>query len=228
MCFYDADDRFMWYMIEIKVEEPDPEQELSLETYCRKALSVEITVANPVNETTNFDVHITGEGLLGEHLFQVGPNDTGKYELLYSPLLPGEGNGSIAFVSEMTGEFWYKLNLRAVPPDPIELELFECELGKTASTYVTVENPSAEEVILNYSTTNHLNFSIVPERVAIPAYDMIELMVQYSPSSLKTIETGEITLSDEKVGDWVYILRGKGLPPTQMEPQILASPMGEN
>jgi hypothetical protein len=64
--FYDSEDRFMWYMVEIKVEEPEPEQELYLETYCRKALSVEITVVNPIAEATVFDVLIEGEGLLGE------------------------------------------------------------------------------------------------------------------------------------------------------------------
>lgn len=66
VCFYSDEERFVWYMIEIKVEEPEAEQELNLESYCRKALSVEITVVNPVAEPTVFDVNITGDGLLGE------------------------------------------------------------------------------------------------------------------------------------------------------------------
>jgi hypothetical protein len=96
---------------------------------------------------------------------------------LYSPLLPGESFGSLSFVSEKTGEFWYKLNLTALKPDPMELEQFECELGKTANQYVTIENPSPDEVILRYATTNNLNFSIVPEKVIIPPYEMMEIMI---------------------------------------------------
>jgi hypothetical protein len=215
--FYDPEERFVWYMVEIKVEEPEPEQILSLETFCRKALAVEITVVNPISETTVFEVIINGDGLLGESVFHVGGKEVGKYELLYSPLLPGEGLGSLSFVSDKTGEFWYKLQLKALEPDPVELEMFECELGKTAIQYVTIENPAPDEVILKYQTTNHLNFSIVPQRVIIPAYDMVEIMVQYSPSSIRSMEIGEITLSDPKVGDWTYLLRGRGLPPTQME-----------
>lgn len=91
---------------------------------------------NPILEGTTFDVHIEGQGLLGDTLFYVPPEESGVYELLYSPLLPGESSGSINFVSEKTGEFWYKLKLVALPPDPVELDEFTCEIGKSISSSI--------------------------------------------------------------------------------------------
>lgn len=95
-------------------------------------MELKITVFNPSAENTTFDVLVNGNGLLGDSLFFVAAQESGIYELLFSPLLPGEEYGSISFVSERTGEFWYKLKLIALPPEPIDLELFEAELGKSA------------------------------------------------------------------------------------------------
>ncbi|CAG9335550.1 unnamed protein product [Blepharisma stoltei] len=225
--FYDNQGKFYWYTLEVRAQEPEPEDEKILMTQCRKAVELKLTVYNPYPENTTFEVNIQGHGLMGDNMFYVAAKELGTYELLYSPLLPGESYGTISFVSEKTGEFWYKLKLIALPPEPFELEIFECELGKSETQHIALENPTNEEVILDYSCSNPLNFELVPERIILPPYETIEATVKYSPSTLKHVETGEIKLSSKALGDWIFKLRGKGRPPTLMEPLEIAATIGE-
>jgi len=54
------------------------------------------------------------------------------YNLIFSPLMAGEFSGNIGFLNEKVGEFWYDLNLIAEENPTENLEMLECELGKTA------------------------------------------------------------------------------------------------
>lgn len=199
--FYENTGRFYWYTLEVKAQEPEPEDEKILMTQCRKAVELKLTVYNPYNENTTFEVNIQGHGLMGDNVFYVAAKELGVYELLYSPLLPGETYGTISFVSEKTGEFWYKLKLIALAPEPFEIEIFECELGKAETKTIALENPTNEEVILDYTCTNPLNFELVPEKIILPPYETIDASIRYSPSTLKHVETGEIKLTSRALGD---------------------------
>jgi len=108
---------------------PEPEETKQLICQCRKAVELKITVYNPADHSTEFNVYVNGPGLLGESKFSIQAKSTRSYELLFSPLLSGRYKGSIRFISEYTGEFWYKLLLVATPPDDISLEEFESEIG---------------------------------------------------------------------------------------------------
>lgn len=57
----------------------------------------------------------------------------------------GTFSGSVKFFNEDVGEFWYSLDLTAVEPLPINL-LFECELGKSQTQCITIDNPANETV----------------------------------------------------------------------------------
>lgn len=226
--FYEPNGKFVWYTIEIRAEEPAPEDEKILITQCRKAIELKITVFNPYSESTTFEVGIQGKGLMGDNVFFVAAKEVGVYELLYSPLIPGETDGAVFFISEKTGEFWYKLKLNALPPEPIELPLFECELGRTQSQQIFLDNPTAEEGIIDYTSSNPLNFEIVPEKIIIPPYETVDAIVKYCPSSLKHIENGTIVLNSPILGSWEYKLKGKGIPPTKMEPLEVSATIGES
>ena len=73
ICFTDVNDKYYWYMIELHSLEPEAEKTLTLEAQCRSVIAVEITVMNPIDATTTFDVVLNGQGLLGETRFTVGP-----------------------------------------------------------------------------------------------------------------------------------------------------------
>lgn len=226
--FYEPNGRFYWYTIELLAQEPEPEDEKILMTQCRKGIELKITVFNPYTESTNFDVAIQGKGLIGDNVFFVPAKEVGTYELLYSPLIPGESDGAVFFVSERTGEFWYKLKLNALPPEAIELPLFECELGRTESQQILLDNPTGEDAVLTYNSSNPLNFEIIPEKIILPPYETVDALIKYCPSSLKHIETGVITLNSPILGNWEYRLKGKGLPPTKMEPLEVSATIGES
>ena len=226
--FYEPGGKYCWYTIEILAEEPEPEDEKILMTQCRKTIELKITVFNPYPENTTFEVSIQGKGLAGDNVFFVPAREQGVYELVFSPLIPGETEGAVFFVSEKTGEFWYKLKLNALPPEPIELGVFECELGRSETQQILLENPTGDEAILDYTSSNPLNFELVPEKIVLPPYETVEALIKYCPSSLKHTEFGVITLNSHILGNWEYKLKGKGLPPTKMEPLEVSATIGES
>jgi|Transcript_13298 hypothetical protein len=69
--FHDPDGHFVWFTVEVNTEEPEPEEEKTLMCQCRKAVELKITVYNPSEEDTTFEVAVEGEGLLGDHTFFV-------------------------------------------------------------------------------------------------------------------------------------------------------------
>lgn len=226
--FYDPQNRFYWFTLEVQAATPEPEAARELRVQCRKAVEFKITVYNPLPEETRFDVNVVGSGLFGEPHFSLGARETGTYQLIYTPLLVGESEGSVAFLSEKTGEFWYHLHLICDPAEPIEKEIFECELGKSIAKAVTLENPSNREVILDYFCSNTLNYELIPDKIILPAYGSVDALIKYSPTSLKLLETADIVLSSKEIGDWIFKLTGKGLPPTEMEPLVVTASISES
>ena len=110
----------------------------------------------------------------------------------------------------------------------IQFDLIECELGKTGSQHITLENPTGQELAIEYRCSNPTNFEIYPEKVSIPPYESAKITIQYSPSSLDIIENGNIVFENEDVGKWEYYCEGRGLLPTLMEPQPVSTYVGNS
>ena len=66
--FIAPDGSFIWYTIEIFADAPSCEDTLELRAFVRKAVAVEIGLANPLNEPVEFEVRLTGNGLLEEEV----------------------------------------------------------------------------------------------------------------------------------------------------------------
>lgn len=123
--FYDTEERFIWYTVEVRTESPKPEKTLELKSFIRKAVGVDISLENPLDDPITFEVFYNGEGLLGESSFQVDPKKIGIYELIFSPLKTGHFTGTIGFLNEKVGEFWYDLVLSCEDNPVINLDLIE-------------------------------------------------------------------------------------------------------
>lgn len=123
----------MWWTVEVRTDSPRPEANIDLKAFIRKATTAEISLNNPLNEPITFEVFYSGEGLIGDPAFSLEPKNVGTYSLIFSPLMSGEFQGTIGFLNEKVGEFWYDLTLVAEENPSINLELLECELGKIAS-----------------------------------------------------------------------------------------------
>lgn len=141
-----ADGRYQWYTIEMSVASPPPEDKLSMEATVRQAVSLEISLSNPLQVPVTFEVTLEGDGLIGTPWFELGPGAAGTYDILYSPITPGTQTGSITFVSEKAGEFWYEVNLVALPAPPVSLPHMTAAVGYKCSHTITLENPINEEV----------------------------------------------------------------------------------
>lgn len=67
--FFDQENRFMWYTVEVRTDSPRPEDNITLKSFIRKANSAEISLSNPLNEPITFEVFYSGDGLIGEGSF---------------------------------------------------------------------------------------------------------------------------------------------------------------
>jgi len=121
-------------------------------------------------------------------------------------------------LNEKVGEFWYDLTLSAEENPVVNLDLLECELGKTQAHTVSLENPTGQELYLEFRNSNPTNFEIVPDKILLPAFESLQVMIQYSPTNLDMVESGNIVFENALVGKWEYNVQGKGLLPTVMEP----------
>jgi hypothetical protein len=206
---------FTWYTCELQTLPPKPQQTLQLTCVVRQAVAVDIQLVNPLDDVVVFEVALNGDGLLGEAEFVLAPKETATYELVFSPLLPSKKKGTAVFLNDRVGEFWYDLDLIAELAPPEELPAMECELGRTAQTQVTIDNPTGQEVVLKHRSTNKINFKVVQQRVALAPLESTNIMLEYSPSSLGVLEEATIVLEHSVVGQWAYKVKGTGLPPSE-------------
>ena len=218
----------MWWTVEVRTDSPKPEATIDLKAVIRKATTAEISLNNPLNEPITFEVFYSGDGLLGDATLSLEPKSIGTYSLIYSPLKPGQTEGTIGFLNERVGEFWYDLKL-AADENPVQnLDTLACELGKLATHTVNLENPTGQEMNIDVKNSNATNFEVVPDKIVLQAYETQKVLIQYSPSNLDVVESGTIIFDNPHIGKWEYNVAGKGLLPTIMEPQPISTAVGNN
>ena len=219
---------YIWYTVEVIVSSPEPEGSLDISTFVRKAAAVEITLANPLDQRVEFEVLLDGEGLLGDLSFVLDAHESGVYELLYSPLVPGLQHGSVSFQNQLVGEVWYRLVLDALPAPAVQLDEMACAVGSRASISITLENPTGEEVDLMSQVSNRRNFSVQPSHVVLGAYGKADVQIEYTPSSLREVERARVTFAHPRLGEWVFEASGRGTPPSTMDPVVITAAIGQN
>jgi hypothetical protein len=108
-----------------------------------------------------FEVVLEGEGLIGSPVFALGPGASGSYDILFSPITPGKQLGSVTFVDEKVGEFWYELELVAHPSAPVSLPHLSAPVGYKVTHSLSLENPIGEEVRVDSSCARALLSTVV-------------------------------------------------------------------
>ena len=216
---------YRWFTVEVQATSPEPEEELVITADVRKAVSVELTLGNPLDERVDFEAVYNGEGLIGDSHFRLEPEETGVYELIYSPLVAGNYAGSITFTNPLLGEFWYKLKLEARQATPTKLEHMSCAVGTVCSQSFKIENPVDSQLVLISEVENKKNFKVNPSRVTLKPYSSAQVEVLYTPSSLdsKVEESTKIYFSNRKIGQLTYVVSGSGEKPGTMEPIVVTS-----
>eukprot|EP00607_Mallomonas_marina_P000132 CAMPEP_0182425546 /NCGR_PEP_ID=MMETSP1167-20130531/11992_1 /TAXON_ID=2988 /ORGANISM="Mallomonas Sp, Strain CCMP3275" /LENGTH=1275 /DNA_ID=CAMNT_0024606357 /DNA_START=182 /DNA_END=4006 /DNA_ORIENTATION=+ len=208
----------VWYTVEIEVTSPKAESTIVVEAMVRRAVAVEISLDNPTSEEQELHVEIEGEGLIGDNIFSLPPGSAGQpYELIFSPLIAGTFRGRIAFTNDKVGEFWYSVQLKAIPAPPTQLDCIECMLGDSRSIAVPVENPLNEGVSLSVRISDSEHFSVYPEgQVFLEPYSQTTFDLVFTPSSLTEVAYSIITFSHPLFGELMFSASGKGQLPGVM------------
>lgn len=221
-----ATNKYMWYTVEVNSTRPPPEQALSISSTVRQAVQVDIHVENPLDEPVDFEVIHDGSGLLGDPLLMLAPQEVRVYQLIYSPLQAGAATGAVSFLNDKVGEFWYELNLDARAASPGVAEGIQCEVGRQSTFTVPVENPTSNEITLTITSDNPSNFYADPATINIPPYEAVDVPVWFNPSSLRELQTAQVSLSTPDIDDWVFDCTGRGIPPTTMDEVLVTAAVG--
>ncbi|XP_009333062.1 PREDICTED: putative uncharacterized protein CXorf30 homolog [Pygoscelis adeliae] len=122
-------------------------------------IGIHIPITNPADKILQLSVVLENQSLCGQTAFTLRPKQTFLYQLKFSPAVVGTSDGSVIFLSDMVGEFWYALKLTVEKPLPTSLPEIECELGKWARLYIPLLNPTHETLELEIVNSNPSNFS---------------------------------------------------------------------
>jgi hypothetical protein len=152
-----------------------------------------------------------------------------------SPLRSQHHTGGVRFISPLVGEFWHRLDLTALPAEPIELDLISCPVGDAARISVPIENPIGQQITLlsvaapaDEVQGGGGNFTLEQESLSIPAYGSVNATIVYCPSSLTEEERGQVRLMHPELGEWVFLLKGRGSLPGVMAEQRLECVVDSN
>jgi hypothetical protein len=219
-----ASKSYIWYVLEIHVDSPDPEETIEVTTVARKCVTVTIPITNPKSVRAEFSVVLSDETIFGAPSFVVEGGDTKGYQIIVSPLTVTKQTSSVIFFSEDEGEFWYALKIEATeaPPDP--LAPVSSPLGKATSTYIDLENPLDKAITFRVENDNQTAFHVVAKRVIqFSAKEKRRIEVRYIPTSIGVKETATLTFRSNEIGHWVFLLSGTGKPPQPLSPILVSS-----
>ena len=217
--FRDDHKGYKWYTVRIEAKSQIQAKTIEMKTLIRKGVFIEINLENPTNEPAIFRIDFDPElFLFGDRDVKVNANSNVEYKLLFAPLKVGIWeNVMLHIYNDRIGEFLYRLKLISEDQPIIVSEPIKAELGKYADYPILLENPTKDEVEVKCINSNKKLFQVLQEKIYLPGGVRKEIIVRYIPSTLETIEECHLRFETKKIGNWEYLLRGSGVPPTQME-----------
>ena len=172
-----------------------------------------------------------GPYLTGIDTIQIPPKEKFNYELLFSPKQVGKFKGSLIFVNEEFGEFWYDLKLSGVDALPIQLEPIESEIGRYTKETIKITNPLNEPVKFKTTISNSNYFGLedkMNEVVHVEANGTEEINIIFIPAAIGLSDHYTlVTFFNEKIGHITYELKGIGLEPDCQDPINITSEIGQ-
>ncbi|KAK3255401.1 hypothetical protein CYMTET_35412 [Cymbomonas tetramitiformis] len=220
--------QYLWYTLEVHTKRPPPEDTIELACEVRTAMVAKIPVSNPLDYELEFEVQIVGRDFLGKRKLIVAANEGAEFELVFSPLFPGDVVGAVQFTNEKLGEFWYKLQGKASPAAEVVLPQLKSPVGARVSHMLQVTNPLEREIVLTSSSNNMRNFTVSPSSIVLPPFESADISVEYIPSSIQHVEEALVTLESEDAGVWVYKCSGFGEKPEIMDAAIVTANIGQS
>ena len=217
-----------WFAVEVDVTGPQAESVIAVESVVRRAVAVEISLVNPTKGALQFSVALEGEGVIGDPTYTL-PADAAAapYELIYSPLVDGPSQGRISFINDSVGEFWYRLDLNAVPAEPTAVDTVEAMVGSSTTVQVPLDNPLPAAVTLAVAVSNPDHFSVDSETITLEGYAQSFFNLTFTPSAIGELAVGDVVFSHRNFGNMHYKVSGVGQLPGNMPAVHMAAPLGE-
>ncbi|KAM4711439.1 LOW QUALITY PROTEIN: cilia- and flagella-associated protein 47-like [Anableps anableps] len=216
----------------INCEPGAPVKVIDVQCVAKNSVAIEIPVSNPGEELLTLDVCLEGGDLMGDDWISLPPQGTQSYKVTYSPVRVGKGIGSVVFQSELMGEFWYQLELYALPPSVITLPQARCHLGKWLKMNIPLVNPTAETLELIVTNTNPRNYTLEmdsADTLMLVPQSFTNLGVRFSPSSIgEENHHSKITFTCSQLQDCCVLLSGCGLIPEIEEPLCMSCLIGSS
>ena len=217
--FRDDHNSYKWYTVRIEAKSQIQPKLIEMKTTIRKGVFIELNLENPTKENTLFRIDFDSNlFLFGDHDVNVEANSSKIYKLLFAPLKVGIWDNVLLHVyNNRVGEFLYKLKLICEECPLIISDIIKAELGKYIDYPIMLENPTQEEVEVKYTNSRMKQFQVLQEKIYIPPGIKKEILIRYTPSSLDIEEECQLKFETKKIGKWEFLLRGLGIPPTEMD-----------
>ncbi|XP_074672980.1 cilia- and flagella-associated protein 47 [Strix aluco] len=221
----------VWFSLKINSMPAAPERKIDVKCRALDTMEIHIPITNPADKILQLSVVLDNQSLCGQKAFTLRPKETFLYQLKFSPAVVGTSYGSVIFLSDIIGEFWYALKLIVEKPLPTSLPEIECELGKCACLYIPLLNPTHETLELEIVNSNPSNFSTETDPkhpLIVCPHSSTEVPVQFCPSALgRGNHKASITFKCSQLKEWIFYLSGTGLPPQLMEPTSISACIGQ-
>lgn len=228
----DKTNSYIWYVIDLTVEPPEPEEVIEVKTVARKTVTLKIPVHNPNNTEIDFDVNFSEPDFFGPKTMVLKPYETSIYQLSFCPLTQMKRTSEISFYNKEEGEYIYSIDITVAAPDVCIMAPIQSPIGQAGIGHVLVENPL--DVPAHFTTTNDnkLSFEVISPAANrsgedggfdLSPHEKVNVDVKFIPSSVGVKESALIGLKSKEVGDWFYRFAGIGKPPQPSSPIIVES-----
>ena len=226
--FRDNKNSYKWYTVRVEAKSKIQPKMIQMKTNIRKGVFIELNLENPTEEDAIFKIDFDSNlFLFGDTEVNVAAKNSKIYKLLFAPLKVGTwDNAFLHIYNDKIGEFLYKLKLISEEAPIFVSEIITAEIGKWVDYPIMLENPTKEEVEIKWTNNKKKQFKILQEKIYIPPGIKKEILIRYTPSLLDIEEECEIKFESKKIGNWYFILRGKGLLPSPMEVTYIRTYIG--
>ncbi|KAM8849594.1 hydrocephalus-inducing protein homolog isoform 2-T2 [Spinachia spinachia] len=205
---------YLFYLITFKATPPGVLSTIELLTAVRQTASATVQVENPLTTVTYLTTECKCPEISAPPQHTVPGRSKGSLNFEYQPLHPGESTARLTLHSSDLGYFHYDLFLRAVPPPPEKTVHFSTFLGSSHS--VLVKFTSHARLRAEYSGKTDCPDFVVDKAMSQVGSE-VSVEVHFEPHQVGEVR-GLLSMSSAIGGEYIFPLRGMGLPPRAQGP----------
>ena len=218
---------YLWYSMELESRGQKNMTDYEVSSLIRKPSVCEIEVENKFPEELEYNVKVVGTDLYGGSKLVVPGHSKGIFILTYLPLSVGSFEGSVSFTNVKAGEIYCRVKMTSHGQKPQKVPLFKAELGKSSTHEILLHNPAPFNATVKAILTNPENFEVLPPVFEIPSQAFYKAVVKYNPNELDRQHSGDLVFRSEEIGEWKYLVFGKGDIPTDFEEKVVSATLGK-